>query len=116
MLDGDAEVPVADSEVLSEVVAPVASSEVWSEVGVADVEVVSSPVVVESVVGSAIGVVVVSGCDSDVVDVVWSALVVVDCVVGDCWVDESEVEVDVEEMLVLVVTPVPTTCRLGMTP
>jgi hypothetical protein len=118
VLDGDAEVPVAASEVSSELVASVVASEVWSEVGVADAEVVSSPVVVvESVVGSTIGVVVGSACDSDVVaDVVGSGLVVDGVVVVDWSVVESGVDVGVEETLVLVVTPVPTTCRLGMTP
>lgn len=47
--------------------------------------------------------------------VVGSALVVGGVVVGSSVV-ESGVEVGVVETLVLVVTPVPTTCRLGMTP
>ena len=115
VLDGDADVPVPDSEASSEVVASVVASVVGSEVG-ADVGVVSSLVVgVASVVGSAVGV-VVSGCVSDVVGVVGSGVLVVGVVVGSAGVVVSGVDVGVVETLVLVVTPVPTTCRLGMMP
>jgi hypothetical protein len=110
VLDGDAEVPVPDSEVSLEVVGSVVGSEVGSDVG-ADVGVVSSLVV--GVVGSTTDD-VVSGCEADVVGVVGSALEVV-CDVVDSLV-VSGVDEGVVETLVLVVTPVPTTCRLGMTP
>ena len=112
VLDGDAEVPVPDSEVSLEVVGSVVGSEVGSEVG-ADVGVVSS-LVVGDVVGSTVGV-VVSGCELDVVGVVGSALEVVGDVVGASVV-VSGVDEGVVETLVLVVTPVPTTCLLGMMP
>lgn len=108
VLDGDAEVPVPDSEVSLEVVGAVVGSEVGSEVG-ADVGVVSSLVV--GVVGSTADVV----GSAWVVGVVGSALEVV-CDVVVSLVVVSGVDVGVVETLVLVVTPVPTTCRLGMTP
>lgn len=108
VLDGDAEVPVPDSEVSLEVVGSVVESEVGSEVG-ADVGVVSSLVV--GVVGSTADVV----GSAWVVGVVGSALEVV-CDVVVSLVVVSGVDVGVVETLVLVVTPVPTTCRLGMTP
>lgn len=108
VLDGDAEVPVPDSEVSLEVVGSVVESEVGSEVG-ADVGVVSSLVV--GVVGSTADVV----GSTWVVGVVGSALDVV-CDVVVSLVVVSGVDVGVVETLVLVVTPVPTTCRLGMTP
>ena len=109
VLDGDADVPVPDSEVSLEVVDSVVGSEVGSEVG-SDVGVVSSLVVgvVESGTDD-----VVSGW---VVGVVGSALEVVCDVVVSLVAVSSGVEVGVVETLVLVVTPVPTTCRLGMTP
>lgn len=111
VLDGDAEVPVPDSEVSLEVVGSVVESEVGSEVG-ADVGVVSSLVV--GVVGSTADV-VGSAWVVGVVGVVGSALEVV-CDVVVSLVVVSGVDVGVVETLVLVVTPVPTTCRLGMTP
>ena len=111
VLDGDAEVPVPDSEVSLEVVGAVVGSEVGSEVG-ADVGVVSSLVV--GVVGSTADV-VGSAWVVGVVGVVGSALEVV-CDVVVSLVVVSGVDVGVVETLVLVVTPVPTTCRLGMTP
>jgi hypothetical protein len=120
LLDSDvAVVPVASSDVLAsslvDVVSDVGSSG-WSDVGVAEVAVVSSPVIVgpADVGGSSVVSVVVAG----------SALVVgseVGAVVS-CEVDWSEVVVSAEVVGVgatelLVVTPVPTTCRLfGMTP
>lgn len=110
VLDGDAEVPVPDSEVSLEVVGSVVG-EVGSEVG-SDVGVVSS-LVVGVVVGSTTDD-VVSGCEAEVVGVVGSALEVVCDVVVSLVV--SGVDEGVVETLVLVVTPVPTTCRLGMTP
>jgi len=115
VLDGDADVPVADSdsEVSPEVVCSVVGSEVGSEVG-SDVGVVTS-LVVGVVVGSTIGV-VVSGWEADVEGVVGSALEVVCDVVDSLVVVLPGVDVGVVETLVLVVTPVPTTCRLGMTP
>ena len=114
VLDGDADVPVpdSDSEVSPEVVDSVVGSEVGSEVG-SDVGVVWS-LVVGVVVGSTIGV-VVSVWEADVEGVVGSTLDVV-CDVVDSLVVVSDVGVGVVETLVLVVTPVPTTCRLGMTP
>ena len=108
VLEGDAEVPVPDSEVSLDVVGSVVESEVGSEVG-SDVGVVSSLVV--GVVGSTADVV----GSASVVGVVGSALEVVGEVVVSSVV-ESGVDVGDVETLVLVVTPVPTTCRLGMTP
>ena len=107
VLDGVAVAPVCDSDVTSdEVDAPVVGSEDWSEeVGVADVEVVSRVGVVEvEVVESLVGVV--------------SWLLDVDVVVWDVLVDAVDVVsvLEVGEADVLVVTPVPTTCRFGMTP
>lgn len=109
LLEGVAVVPVVSSSV--EVV-----SEGWLEVGEADGEVVSlsSSVAVvgpgSEVVGSVVGSDVVSG--SAVVGAEVVALVSSE-VVGSFDVVSG---VDVGSVELLVVTPVPTTCRLGMTP
>lgn len=115
VLEGDADVPVADSDALSDeldasVVGSEDCSEDWSEVGVADVEEGPSVGVSEEegVVESLVGVEVVS----------WVLDVGADVVVWDV-LDGSVVVLsvfEVGEAEVLVVTPVPTTCRLGMTP
>ena len=124
----------------SDVVAPVASSVCdvlasslvvvdsdvvsagWSEVGAAEVADVSSPVIVgpADVTGSSVVSVVVAGSALVVGSVVGAVVAcVVSCVVS-CVVDSSEVvgSADVVGATeLLVVTPVPTICRLfGMTP
>jgi hypothetical protein len=69
---------------------------------------------VAALVGSAIAVVVPVSCSVVVVGVVFSALV------DDVGVDVGSVdvvsEVVVDSIEVLVVAPVPTICRFGMTP
>jgi hypothetical protein len=96
-------------------------SEGWSGVDVAEVALLPSPVIVgpADVTGSSVVSVAVAG-GSLVVGVVGSGVVaVVSCVVS-CVVDSSEVvgSADVVGATeLLVVTPVPTICRLfGMTP
>ena len=112
-------VPVASSDVLASslvaVDSDVVSSGCWSEVCVAEVAVVSSPVMVgpADVEGSSVVSVVEAGCSL----VVGSAVVVaeVSCVVDSSEVVGSADVVGATELLV--VTPVPTICRLfGMTP
>lgn len=118
VLDADDSEPVASSEVLvSSMVdddSAVVSSGV-SEVCVADVAVVSSPVIVgpADVSGSSVVSVVLAGSSLVVED---GGAGVVSCEVDSSVVDVgSTVEVGATELLV--VTPVPTTCRLfGMTP
>lgn len=120
VLEGPADVPVSSSvssSASSVVVGADVVSEGWSEVGEAVGAVVSSvssdDVVgsAEVVVGSVEGGVVVSG--SSVVDG-GDVVALVSDVVGSSGVVSSEVVVGALEELV--VTPVPTTCRLGMTP
>ena len=112
-------VPVASSDVLASslvaVDSDVVSSGCWSEVWVAEVAVVLSPVMVgpADVEGSSVVSVVEAGCSL----VVGSAVVVaeVSCVVDSSEVVGSADVVGATELLV--VTPVPTICRLfGMTP
>lgn len=110
LLEGVVVVPVVSSSSVDVV------SEGWLEVGEADGEVVSlsSSVAVvgpgSEVVGSVVGSDVVSG--SSVVGAEVVALVSSE-VVGSSDVVSG---VDVGSVELLVVTPVPTTCRLGMTP
>ena len=127
LASSDVVAPVASSvcEVLASSLVDVDSDVVsagWSEVGVAEVAVVSSPVIVgpADVTGSSVVSVVVAGSALVVGSVVGAVVAcVVSCVVS--WVVDSWEVVGSADVVgateLLVVTPVPTICRLfGMTP